>query len=75
MIEAYRLIDMDLIMPTVRSEVEKRLNQIADGKEEFEKVRDEILELYKKKYIAFTKNFSKIEDLFQSIFLKKLTRF
>lgn len=59
---------MDLILPTVRSEVEKRLNRIANNEEEFEKVRDEILELYKKKYISFTQNFNKIEHLFQSIY-------
>lgn len=65
LINAYREIDMDLILPTNRSEMEKLLNQIAEGQEDYEMVRDKILDFYREKFIYFMGNFYKVEHYFK----------
>lgn len=57
LINAYRKIDEDLVLPDVRSEVEQKLLQIAKNEADFETVKNEILTTYRKKFNIFTEKF------------------
>lgn len=47
------VLDADLVLPTIRSAVEKQLNLIALGKADFHQVLQHTLDIFKRKFHYF----------------------
>lgn len=58
----------DLCSPKLRSDMEKKLDQIASGKADYEKVLASVLEQFKEKYVKFEKNIGLMQKYFDSVF-------
>ena len=63
-------IDEQLVLPTVRSSVEKQLNLIAQGRACFEDVLNFYVEIFEDKFEFFSKNIQNMDDLFECSFTK-----
>jgi DNA topoisomerase-3 len=68
LVHGYRKIDPELVLPTMRSDVEWQLNLIAQGKADYDDVCEFSLDIFKRKFEYFRKNMSKMEELFSSKF-------
>uniref|UniRef100_A0A915D2I2 DNA topoisomerase n=1 Tax=Ditylenchus dipsaci TaxID=166011 RepID=A0A915D2I2_9BILA len=68
LVKAYKELDQDLVLPTMRAEVEKKLSRIARGEADLSSVRDEILHTYRQKFELFCQRFNRVEHLFQGCF-------
>ncbi|KAI1705787.1 DNA topoisomerase domain-containing protein [Ditylenchus destructor] len=68
LVKAFRELDQDLVLPTVRAEVERSLSRIAKGEADHDTVRDEILNLYKEKFLKLTSRFYTVGHTFQGCF-------
>ena len=64
LVYGYRDIDKELVAPELRSGIEESVNLIAKGKKKHLQVISEVLEMFKKKYMIFSKNIEKIEKYF-----------
>lgn len=69
LIKAYRELNVELIEPTVRANVECKLSKIACGEADFATVRDQILSFYREKYFEFTNKWNKVEHFFRGIYI------
>lgn len=69
LIHGFNLIDPQLVAPTMRSEIEKQLNQIAKGAIDFETVLAYALDIFKKKYEYFVAKIEKMNSLFEVNFV------
>lgn len=70
LVHGYKKIDEQLVLPTVRSSVEKQLNLIAQGRAQFEDVLDFYNNIFEDKYDYFSRNISNMDDLFECSFTK-----
>ncbi|KAJ3219587.1 DNA topoisomerase 3-beta-1 [Clydaea vesicula] len=68
LIHGLEKIDAELSSPTLRSNMEKRISVIADGKETPESILSSELSLYKLKFEGFMKNIEKMDQLFEASF-------
>ncbi|VDN02066.1 unnamed protein product [Thelazia callipaeda] len=62
LIHGYLKIDSELILPTMRAEIENHLNLIAKGRADFYSIRDHVLEIYRLKFIYFVENITLIKN-------------
>lgn len=53
LIHGYYYIDPELVLPTVRGNIEKECTLIAQGKAELEDVVDHSLQVFKEKFVFF----------------------
>ncbi|KAI6242762.1 DNA topoisomerase [Aphelenchoides fujianensis] len=68
LIHGFQRVDAELILPTMRSEVENQLNLIAMGKAEFETVTNHVLNIFRLKFQFFVTNIQAMDELFEASF-------
>jgi len=66
--QGYKLIDKDLVLPTVRSSIESSINDIAQGKVSKQTVMRRSLAGFKEKFQNFVSSIDKMDALFEASF-------
>jgi DNA topoisomerase III len=62
LVHSYMQIDPEIVLPKVRSSIEKMCTQIAKGEVQYERVLDSAIELFRKKFIIFQENIVVMEN-------------
>uniref|UniRef100_A0A0K0DF89 DNA topoisomerase n=1 Tax=Angiostrongylus cantonensis TaxID=6313 RepID=A0A0K0DF89_ANGCA len=65
LVHGYWRVDKELVLPTMRAEVETQLNLIAQGKADYQAVRDHVLEMFRQKFVYYVKNIAQVDILFE----------
>uniref|UniRef100_A0A672QEX9 DNA topoisomerase n=1 Tax=Sinocyclocheilus grahami TaxID=75366 RepID=A0A672QEX9_SINGR len=68
LVHGYYKIDADLVLPTIRSAVEKQLNLIALGKANFHQVLQHTLDIFKRKFHYFVDSIAGMDELMEVSF-------
>ncbi|XP_061881674.1 DNA topoisomerase 3-beta-1 [Entelurus aequoreus] len=68
LVHGYYKIDAELVLPTIRSAVEKQLNLIALGKANFQQVLQHTLDIFKRKFHYFVDCVSGMDQLMEVSF-------
>ncbi|XP_016363606.1 DNA topoisomerase 3-beta-1-like [Sinocyclocheilus anshuiensis] len=68
LVHGYYKIDADLVLPTIRSAVEKLLNLIALGKANFHQVLQHTLDIFKRKFHYFVDSIAGMDELMEVSF-------
>lgn len=68
LVHGYQKIDRELVAPTMRSDMEKELTQIAKGQLDFSTVLKKNIEYYRGKFKFFCEKIHLMDELFESNF-------
>lgn len=68
LVHGYQKIDADLVEPTMRANVEKQLNLIAEGKADYITMKCQTLDIFKQKYEYFVTNIKLVDSFFEDSF-------
>lgn len=68
LVHGYRKIDADLVLPTMRSAVEKQLALIAQDRADYASVLQHTLDVFSSKFQYFVTNVSGMDQLFEASF-------
>ena len=64
LVKGYCLIDPELVLPSIRSNIEKCCELIAEGKADFNMVLSHVMKMFKKKFDFFKKHIDVMQKLF-----------
>jgi DNA topoisomerase-3 len=65
LVKGYCSIDPELVLPSIRQNIEKSCDLIAKGKAEFAQVLNHVLAMFKKKFTFFRLNIQTMERLLE----------
>ncbi|XP_076846010.1 DNA topoisomerase 3-beta-1 isoform X3 [Brachyhypopomus gauderio] len=68
LVHGYYKIDVELVLPTIRSAVEKQLNLIALGKVNFNQVLQHTLDIFRRKFHYFVDSIASMDELMEVSF-------
>jgi DNA topoisomerase-3 len=68
LVHGYQKIDNDLVLPTSRAALEKELNEIANGRVNYETVLQKTIVEFRNKFIHFVDNIQAMDELFEVSF-------
>ncbi|KAK9679112.1 hypothetical protein K7432_016409, partial [Basidiobolus ranarum] len=68
LIHGYQKIDPELALPTLRSNMEKKIALIATGEADYQAVLKEVIEIFKVKFQTFLAKLEKMDELFEATF-------
>lgn len=68
LVHGYQMVDNELVIPKVRSSMEKNCTLVAEGKAEVLPVVQHCLRLFRDKFIYYVKHVDLVDQLFESIF-------
>ncbi|CAD5215795.1 unnamed protein product [Bursaphelenchus xylophilus] len=68
LIRGYQQVDPELILPSMRSDVETQLNYIAKGQADYETVKGHVLAMFRLKFMYFVENIGEVDQLFEANF-------
>ena len=68
LVHGFYLVDKDLVLPKVRSEIEKNVAQIAKGLADYQSIVEYSLKVFKDKFKYYVENITTADQLFEAIF-------
>jgi len=68
LIESMSAVEQEICQPTIRSEIEKYVDQVAKGTKSYQETLSYTVELYKKKFLIVRQNYEKILNSFKKYF-------
>ncbi|KAL3095009.1 hypothetical protein niasHS_006360 [Heterodera schachtii] len=68
LVHGYQRVDPDLILPTMRANVERQLDLIAKGKADYQTIKNQTLEIFRQKFLNFVQNINLVDALFGDSF-------
>ncbi|GMS83825.1 hypothetical protein PENTCL1PPCAC_6000, partial [Pristionchus entomophagus] len=64
LIHGYLAVDRELVLPTMRAELETQLTLIAKGEADYLAVKNHALEQFRRKFVFFVQNVTRVDSLF-----------
>jgi DNA topoisomerase-3 len=68
LVHAYWTVDADLVLPTMRAQVEQQLSLIAEGRADYIHVKQHTLDVFRAKFVYFVQNMASVDLLFETSF-------
>ncbi|KAF8361154.1 hypothetical protein PRIPAC_88077 [Pristionchus pacificus] len=68
LIHGYHAVDPELVLPTIRADLERQLDMIASGQADFMTVKNHAVDLFRRKFLYFKDNMPRFDALFAATF-------